>query len=268
MSATVFYFSGTGNSLVVAQTVADRLESARVVALAGLSESEKMVVATDIVVFVFPVYSGGIPVIALKALSRICISGKPYICAIATCDSFAGSAIGILDRELHKNTSQKLAAGWVLCMPGNYTPLEGAAKPSVVASKLAAAEKILQPIVGDICAKKSHQLETLSAPFSWFIEIIWRGFAASVARSDRRFRAAANCTHCGLCAKVCPVGNIRLTDAGRPVWLQKCEQCMACLQFCPVEAIQFCWWTKGRRRYHHPQVTPQNISAQRNKFPD
>lgn len=264
MSATVFYFSGTGNSLVVAQSIADGLESARVVALAGLSEAKKLTVATDVVVFVFPVYCGGVPVLVIRALSRICISGKPYICAIATCDSMAGAAISILDRELQKNTSQKLSAGWVLQMPGNYTPLCGALAPSSIASKLSAAEARLPIITSAIRNMKPDKLDTLSAPFSWFVEFFWRGFAISVASSDRRFRAAVNCTGCGLCARVCPAGNISLNEAGRPSWLHKCEQCMACLQFCPVEAIQFCWWTKGRRRYHHPLVTAEKISAQRN----
>ena len=31
---------------------------------------------------------------------------------------------------------------------------------------------------------------------------------------------------------------VELKD-GRPMWLHRCEQCMACLQWCPAEAIEF-----------------------------
>jgi len=34
---------------------------------------------------------------------------------------------------------------------------------------------------------------------------------------------------------------------------------MACIQWCPVEAIQVGKRTRGRRRYHHPEVTAHDL---------
>jgi len=52
---------------------------------------------------------------------------------------------------------------------------------------------------------------------------------------------------------------------GRPIWGGRCEACYACLNFCPVEAIQYGWLTRGRRRYRHPDVTPSDLAAQSGK---
>lgn len=266
MGATIFYFSGTGNSLSVAQTLVEKLSEARAVSLAeltGLTKDNPLKIDSETVVFVFPVYASGIPVIVGESLKRIRFTGTPYVCAIATCGSSPGAAVGIFASELQKSLSVKLSAGWSLVMPANYTPLYGALSDKVNNAMLASSSERLQQLVPLIAAKTAAALETPPAPVSWLFWFIWKGFAGWVGRSDRHYRALSVCNGCGLCEKVCPVSNIRLSSAGRPVWQHHCEQCMACLQFCPVEAIQFCWWTKGRRRYRHPQITAAMISAQK-----
>ena len=263
MAATVFYFSGTGNSLAVAQKLAGELVDARLIALAGLHKCPPLTVKSDTVVFVFPVYAGGIPVIVSNSLKSIRFAGNPYVAAIATCGGAACSAIGIFAASLADVCNVELAAGWELIMPGNYTPLYGAYSDRKNAAMLSAAETRLAQLVTLIRDRRSCRLETLAKPLSLPVEILWHSFSRGVGRSDKYFRVLQNCTGCGICQKVCPVGNIRLNSAARPVWLHKCEQCMACLQFCPVEAIQMFWWTQGRRRYRHPQVTAAMIAAQK-----
>ncbi|MDR3121471.1 MAG: flavodoxin, partial [Clostridiales bacterium] len=38
-----------------------------------------------------------------------------------------------------------------------------------------------------------------------------------------------------------------------------CEQCMACIQFCPKRAINYRDKTQKRKRYHHPDITAQDL---------
>lgn len=266
MSTTIFYFSGTGNSLSVAQTLKRQLSDAIAVSLAeltGLTADNLLQIDSDTVIFVFPVYASGIPVIVRESLKRIRFSGAPYVCAIATCGSSPGAAVGIFASELQKSLKIRLSAGWSLVMPSNYTPLYGAFSDQVHNAMLASASERLQQLTPMIASRTVAALETSPAPFSWLFWFVWKGFTGWVGRSDRHFRALSVCTGCGICEQVCPVKNIRLSSARRPVWQHHCEQCMACLQFCPVEAIQFCWWTKGRRRYRHPQITAAMISAQK-----
>ncbi|EKD83578.1 MAG: hypothetical protein ACD_39C00585G0001, partial [uncultured bacterium] len=113
MNATVFYFSGTGNSLVAAETIAARLEKVRILPLVQVARGEKIVVTDDILVFVFPVYAAGIPAIVERSLANITVKGLPYIAAVATCDSSAGAALGIFNKALNRFCNRQLAAGWI-----------------------------------------------------------------------------------------------------------------------------------------------------------
>ncbi|OHE75291.1 MAG: hypothetical protein A2413_06245 [Treponema sp. RIFOXYC1_FULL_61_9] len=53
----------------------------------------------------------------------------------------------------------------------------------------------------------------------------------------RTFIAASSCTGCGLCARGCPAGAIRMRR-GRPRWTLKCVDCNRCINTCPVNAIR------------------------------
>ena len=75
------------------------------------------------------------------------------------------------------------------------------------------------------------------------------------ARSDKAFSVNGNCIHCGLCEKICPVGNIKLDEVERlPKWQGHCAMCTACLHRCPVAAIQYGKVTQGKGRYVHPEM--------------
>jgi dissimilatory sulfite reductase (desulfoviridin) alpha/beta subunit len=49
-----------------------------------------------------------------------------------------------------------------------------------------------------------------------------------------------NCTYCGLCAEVCPVGAIEVDKKNRKImhYRQKCIGCGDCVYSCPTDAIQ------------------------------
>lgn len=64
-----------------------------------------------------------------------------------------------------------------------------------------------------------------------------------------------SCVGCGLCERVCPLGNIAL-EGGKPAWRGTCTHCMACICRCPAEAIEYgkhseglpcCTFEKARR---------------------
>lgn len=93
---------------------------------------------------------------------------------------------------------------------------------------------------------------------------MYQRFISGVHEADRKFTVDERCTSCGVCAEVCPVGNIRL-EAGRPTWLHRCEQCMACIHLCPTEAIQAGPETEKRKRYRHPAVKVASLGPGRTR---
>ena len=81
-----------------------------------------------------------------------------------------------------------------------------------------------------------------------------------VPTMDRNFFADGRCNGCGICAKVCPSGNVSMVD-GKPRWAGHCEQCLACLQWCPTKALQYGKKTERYQRYHHPEIKVADVVA-------
>lgn len=75
------------------------------------------------------------------------------------------------------------------------------------------------------------------------------------ARSTKPFYTTDACDGCGLCARDCPAGTIRL-EGGRPVWGDHCYQCLRCLHACPRQAIQYGKDTGKKGRYHLAEYLP------------
>ena len=88
--------------------------------------------------------------------------------------------------------------------------------------------------------------------------LIYRRSFPYVPTMDKKFWVDEKCNACPVCERICPARNIELKD-GRPVWLHRCEQCLACIQWCPQEAIQYGKKTPGYRRYRHPEVELSEI---------
>ncbi len=56
------------------------------------------------------------------------------------------------------------------------------------------------------------------------------------------------CNHCGLCARLCPMGNVTVSKDKPPVWGRNCLFCMTCKLKCPEEAVRspLDWRVMGR----------------------
>ncbi len=62
MSANIYYFSGTGNSLVVARDISKKING-DLIPISSLVEKDDIKIKPDIVGVVFPVYHQGVPYI-------------------------------------------------------------------------------------------------------------------------------------------------------------------------------------------------------------
>ena len=79
-----------------------------------------------------------------------------------------------------------------------------------------------------------------------------------IKKTANKYTVSDACTGCGQCVKLCPSGNISLTD-GKPVFGTECEACMACIQHCPVRAINHKKDLSRKERYVHPEITAEEM---------
>jgi ferredoxin len=263
MKATVYYFSGTGNSLAVAKDIAREIEGKLVSIPAAISEG---IVKTDTktIVMVFPVYIWGIPLIIERFIKTIENLKDKYIYAIVTYGGMPGATINILEKTLERYGG-KLAAGFAVCMPGNYTPMYGAIAEEKQKKMFDNWSKRLKNIAEYINNYKQGKKENSNILANLiFSSLIYNLSAKHIPEEAKNFWVDEKCNKCGICQKVCPVSNIDMSD-GNLRWNGNCEQCFACLQWCPQQAIQYGKKTSVRKRYHHPDIDISDILNQAKK---
>ncbi len=263
MSTTIYYFSGTGNSLAVAKEIAGILEGSTLVSIASKMEG-KIIPDSEVVGIVCPCYNFGVPVIVKDFLLRLDLSGVKYAFGIVTMASIGSPALRFMDILLRENNKSGLNSGYCLKMPSNFPQFTKTPNQDKINETLKDAKKEIARIGKELKGHEEH-------PPSWinFLSIIRIGLYWFFEKGcidgslDTKFVISDACTSCGLCVSVCPVKNIEISN-GKPVYHHKCQLCMACLQFCPVEAINHTMLagTEGRGRYHHPDLTVNDMKLQ------
>ncbi len=252
MKTNIYYFSSTGNSLSVARDIAKGLDEAHVVPIHKVMKYE-LDMSADAIGIVFPVYMWGLPLIVVEFLKKFQnITGK-YIFAAATYGGFPAYTLQQAADQL-KRQGTKLDLGAAIRMPGNYTPMYGAKPKKTQEAYFKKEKEKVKGIVELIKQKKSGPID--KNPFlvnALFSGLLYNFGIKTVSKADSQYYADQKCDGCGICAKVCPVSNIRMEN-NKPVWLHNCQHCLACLQWCPAEAVQCGKSTVKRKRYHHPDV--------------
>ena len=265
MKAEIYYFSGTGNSLTIAKELAGRLDAGLISIHLVMSGSEIQTDA-DIIGIVFPVYYGELPAIVKNFASGMVGIGGKYIFAVCNFGGAAGGCLDTLKRILTKRGGM-LSAGYGIHMPQNAF-----LKPWEKHGKVyASCRKRIDSVIRNTRAGEKGMflsnppLELLMRPMYSLLKPMYTkkfvkltgappdtGLDKLIAQIDRSFYTSDQCSGCGLCVKVCPVGNIGI-EGGRPVWRNHCENCLACHNWCPNKAIQGAVAEKGYF-YRHPDV--------------
>lgn len=261
MPAAIFYFSATGNSLVVAKDLAQGLGGAKLIPISkALKDNSEQ--TFDVIGIVYPVYMFGLPLIIVDFLKKIKLKPDAYIFSVATLGGLPGRAHTLI-RKILKNRGLQLAAGFSVRMPGNYIPLYAAIPKEKQEEMFRIEKERVKSISESVLAKKRAIKEESPFLLNFLLYmLLYKSGISLVSLSAKNFWLTDACTKCALCVKICPVENIELVE-GKPKWLNHCQHCMACLQWCPVEAIQYKKSTVGRKRYRHPGISAQDIMEQR-----
>jgi ferredoxin len=258
MKNTLYYFSGTGNSLQVARDIAVLLGDTDVIPLATASGNVPQ--EAESIGIVFPVYMWGLPLAVARFLQNMGGLNGKYIFAVATFGGSPGATLRQASTIL-QGKGIELSAGFVVKMPGNYVPMYDALSLQKQQKMFDGEKKKVDLIARAVRETKTGAIETSNFLVNRFLSgYFYRFCAPRIPAMDKRFWVNDRCDGCGICAAVCAVRNIALEN-GKPVWRHRCEQCMACLQWCPREALQCGKNTPGRKRYHHPGTVVRDFTV-------
>ena len=160
-------------------------------------------------------------------------SSLGYIYAFITCGATALYTLYDTDRCL-QDIGCALSYAESFRFPDAYLPLK----------KKAVTEKETETIVGKTLEKirkaiEDTENETIKLPKKIPGWRIMRRFGSTLKpRANEKLKVSARCTGCGICASICPNGNIWIEN-GKANMDNRCITCFACYHRCPENAIEY-----------------------------
>ncbi len=252
----IICFSGTGNSALVAQRLAEALGDGLVMIDRAFYDNPvyREDEPSGRLMWVFPVYSWGVPPVVLSVIERI--GNLPKGCPtwmVATCGDDAGYTDRMWRRAVESRGMTPIGA-YTLFMPNTYVCMKGF---DVDGTELALDKEKdtigRLPSIVDAIGKRERQVEVTRGSFAWFkTTVIYPWFVKNMMKPSR-FHVTDSCSGCGLCARRCPMDNIKM-EGRRPVWSSLCAFCLRCYHRCPSKAVQWGSSTIGKGQYPGPMA--------------
>jgi ferredoxin len=266
MGTTIYYFTGTGNSLAAARQLQAGIGDCTLVPIPASIANGKSPSPEGAVGFIFPVYCAGLPLMVAEFAGKIDLGRCDYLFCLCTMGGMgATGAFAELDRIL-AGQQRALDAGFGVVMPGNFIDRHD---PSGLKEQQEILDKAKERIREISLPVREHRKIRDREP--WLsvlpLRLLHPFFSRQIRTWDGRFSTDDTCIGCTSCEKVCPAGNIT-TENRRPVWHHRCEMCYACVNLCPKKAIQTGEKSKRRRRYRHPDLTVRDMMDQHGRKPD
>ncbi len=259
MKLKLYYFTGTGNSLVIARGIGGEFAHAELISMPKLMYMDKeIVIAGDIIGFVFPVYFARPPAFVREFIQHAHFGDTSYIFAVINGGGLFGRALHLFNGLLQQKDIS-LDAGFLIGMPGNHPKVASMQRKSPETHYHAAATKT-KAIAQQVKAKQPGKLESNWGFPGHIIALTAcrKPYELSLAKNlDSAYWVNDNCVQCGICERICPMQNI--TDSQiKPRWHHNCINCAACYHHCASKAI--CLDKEDPLfRYNHPEVTAEDL---------
>jgi formate hydrogenlyase subunit 6/NADH:ubiquinone oxidoreductase subunit I len=266
MSTTIYYFTGTGNSLHIAKCLKEKLNECELIPIAGIIKQNSINATSEKVGLIFPIYTWALPKIVYDFIEKIDLSNTKYIFAVTTMGGFSKQYVEQALNKLLKPKNKELDAALHIRVFSNYivanriNPLPRSKEK--IKKRIKKAELKLEQIVEIVRnskkgkTKKGAKYPKMKGSYEYFIK--------TVNSSDEKYYSDEKCNGCGICQQICPVDNIKLINE-KPEWQHNCQFCLGCLHYCPQKAIQYGEQTINRARYNHPYITTKELINQKAK---
>ncbi|MCL2217202.1 MAG: EFR1 family ferrodoxin [Defluviitaleaceae bacterium] len=248
---TIFYFTGTGNSLAVAKRIGGNL-----ISIPQVIAGDNLPYKDDIIGIVFPVYALIAPKMVRDFLDKAKFEAD-YLFAIGTYGNSGGSSLLSLQKQARKNGYSFDYLDQILMVDNCLPIFEIGAEIAKIPHKK--TEENLERITKNIHSRKKNQARA-SLPNRALSAVV--SSLLKYEKSAQKFIINGNCNKCGVCVKVCPAKNVEITS--KVQFNDHCAGCQACLHLCPKNAIHL-KNEKSDKRWRHPEVSLDEIIQANNR---
>lgn len=233
----IVYFSGTGGTKKAADAFANELikQGVSVHCHEIHAKNPYQPQEHDMLLLLYPVYAMNAPRPVYEFIDKLPPAGKKIASVISI--SGGGEVIPNTASRLHsidhlRRRGYRIAYEQMLIMPANCI----IATPKELSLMLL---KVLPDKVRRISNDLLSGVVRRSEPYlvdrivSLFTEVQKEGSKLY----GSKIKVNSDCNGCGICAKSCPTGNIKLQN-GIPIYDYHCCLCLRCIYGCPTKSLQ------------------------------
>lgn len=290
MKTIIYYFTGTGNTLVLAKRISQEID-APMVGIPSLNLDESLKIDAERIIVVFPAYLSvisGFPLLVEKFIASIENLESLQVNAVCNCggnDTFNSLPSLNRFRQVVEAHGGQTHGEFSLRLPMNNLDYDHIPIPIETdsAAIIQSSVKSLDIIIDRIRKGKGTKNKLLKKLLIWslkpFVQMMRKPISDElrtmaqvqdsdehdifklIPLTDRSIQVDERCNGCGICEKVCPVKNI-CAEGSKPEFQHHCEMCFACDEWCPQGAITH-WSRKKGVKYHHPEVKLKDILKQK-----
>lgn len=239
--ASIFFFSGTGNSWYVAKTIRELMNTVWNASLYAvenhLNDFESILKETDLIGLVYPIYGSDMPKPIKLFLNKL-PEGNTVGFVATTQMMFSGDGANLAGKIMRKK-GYRIQLQEHFNMPNNVSDLFLLPQIDVnykkveqyVAKKATAFVRKLEN--GTIRRKGNNPISLLMGlsqriPYRLLEE---KSFQTYLRLIDER------CIGCGHCTVICPSHNLKLNERAKVDISDQCYLCYRCVNNCPQDAL-------------------------------
>lgn len=257
--STIYYFTGTGNSLAIARQISEQL-GAKLESIVNYM-NKKDPIEDDLIGIVIPIYCMDIPKIVNEFLREGNFSKNSYIFGVVTCGGIDGNALYTI-KEILEKKNLRFSYGATIYLPDNsiVLPTSKEKKDEMLKSQSSIVKKVCldvkQGIINTDMLHSTIKNSLMSKGLAIGLKSIYKINSKKISKSK--------CVKCGICQKVCPISNIR-KENNIYIFVNECLNCFACAHWCPTRAISIGKLTPDdETHYTHPNITVNDMLLQNN----
>ncbi len=257
---TIYYFSGTGNSLAAAEILAENLGNTVLKPITKELEKGTPIIEGETTGLAFPIYFLGIPAIVKKFIQEAVWKSPGYFYIAATKGWPVVGAPAAHVKKLLKKTGVSLNASFHIHMAGNNVLLAGIPDPSGWGRRLGSVPDKIRKISGKIKRRSGYKHPKPTAPL---LKSRYKIYLNYCNKASKMFTVYPDkCSGCALCARICALSNICIKQ-NKPVYGNNCQLCEACYNICPEQAISLGNPKLESRQYWNPGISAGKITSQK-----
>ncbi len=239
---TLYWFSGSGNTLRLAETFAAKLsELGWEVVLEPLERADPARFDPETVLgLAFSTHCFSIPEMIRRFVHALPVANGTPAMMLGSHGAFSGGVCGPMKRLL-STKGYHCVAGRIFVMPDSFFPYTGERFNRFLRDR---AQKQVESF-----AERFHRGQThwrywpvLSDLFGY----LFGAFFASRKLFPRIHTTVGirqdRCTQCGVCVSLCPVHALKQKSTGDvPKPDRTCVNCLRCVAVCPTDAVKHCF---------------------------